>query len=127
MTLPKKKILFIEDEPDQILMIRLRLEKNDFMVVSAEDGLEGIKKAKEEKPDLILLDVIMPGMNGLEVCRKLRSDPLTKKIPVITTTAAGIDDLEHECLAAGADACVRKPYDSVDLISKVTSLLQQSK
>ena len=76
------------------MMIRLRLERNGFAVITACDGEIGLEKAAKEKPDLILLDVIMPGMNGLEVCRKLRADPATKKVPVIMTTAAGIDDSE---------------------------------
>jgi CheY-like chemotaxis protein len=87
------------------------------------DGADGLKKAAEEKPDLILLDVILPGMNGLEVCRLLRKNPATRHIPVISTTAAGADDVEKSCLAAGADACVRKPYDSADLLAKIKRLI----
>lgn len=121
----KKKILFIEDEPDQILMISLRFEKSGYEVISSMDGLEGLKKAAAEKPDLILLDVIMPGIDGLEVCRRLRKNPATKHIPVITTTAAGMDDVEHECRTAGADDCVRKPYDSADLLLKIKRLLEK--
>lgn len=121
----KKKILFIEDEPDQVMMIRLRLERNGFWVVTASDGLEGFEMALSEKPDLILLDVIMPGMDGLELCRKFREETATKKLPIITTTAAGIDDIEQECFLAGADDCVRKPYDSVDLIMKINRLLDR--
>ena len=121
----KKKILFIEDEPDQILMISLRLEKSGYDVISSMDGKEGLKKAAAEKPDLILLDVIMPGMDGLEVCRRLRKDPATKHIPILSATAAGLDNVEHECLAAGADDCVRKPYDSADLLSRIKRLLEK--
>ncbi len=123
MAARKKRILFIEDEPDQIMMVSLRLRKNGFEVISARTGEEGIAKAVKEKPDLILLDVIMPGMDGFEVCRRLRHHQVTKKIPVIATTAAGVDDLEHECVAAGADDCLRKPYDSADLLQKVRRFL----
>ena len=121
----KRKILFIEDEPDQIMMISLRLEKNDYEVISSMDGEEGLRRAVLEKPDLILVDVIMPGMDGFEVCRRLRRDLATKHIPIISTTAAGIDDVEQQCLAAGADDCVRKPYDSSDLLAKIRHLLDQ--
>ncbi len=125
MGLEKKKILFIEDEPDQIMMISLRLEKSGYTIISSLDGKEGLKKAQTEKPDLILLDVIMPGMDGLEVCRRLRRDPVTKHIPIISTTAAGMDDIEHACLTAGADDCIRKPYDSSDLLMKIKRLLEK--
>lgn len=121
----KKKILFIEDEPDQIKMISLRLEKNGYEVISSLDGAEGLKMAVREKPDLILLDVIMPGMDGFEVCRQLRKDPVTRHIPIISTTAAGMDDVEHQCLTAGADDCVRKPYESSDLLVKIRRLLEK--
>ena len=119
----KKKILFIEDEPDQVTIVCMRLEKSGFSVLSANAGDEGLKLAIKEKPDLILLDIIMPGMDGFEICRKLRSNPVTKKIPIIATTAAGTEDLEHQCITAGADACVRKPYDSADLLVKIRRLL----
>ena len=125
MSEKKKKILFIEDEPDQIMMISLRLEKSGFAVISSMDGEQGLKMAVAEKPDLILLDVIMPGMDGFEVARRLRNDPATKHIPIISTTAAGMDDVEHSCLMAGADDCVRKPYDSADLLAKIKRLLEK--
>jgi len=121
----KKRILFIEDEPDQILMIALRLKKNGYEVISSMDGEEGLKMAAKEKPDLILVDVVMPGIDGLEVCRRLRKDPATKRIPIISTTAAGMDDVECQCVAAGADECVRKPYDSPDLLAKIKRLLEK--
>ena len=121
----KKKILFIEDEPDQIMMISLRLKKNGFDLVFSLDGEEGLKKAVAEKPDLILLDILMPGIDGFEVCRRLRKNPATKHIPVIATTAVGVDDVEHHCRTAGANDCIRKPYDSVDLLAKIRSLLEK--
>jgi len=121
----KKKILFIDDEPDQIMMISLRLKKNGYAVISAMDGEQGLKKVAGEKPDLILLDVLMPGIDGLEVCRRLRKDPATKHIPIVATTAAGADDIELQCITAGADDCVRKPYDSPDLLMKIRKLLEK--
>ncbi|MFA5167501.1 MAG: response regulator [Candidatus Omnitrophota bacterium] len=120
-----KKILFIEDEPDQVMMISLRLEKNGYEVISSMDGEEGFKMAIREKPSLILVDVVMPGIDGFEVCRRLRKDPATKHIPIISTTAAGMDDVERQCITAGADDCVRKPYDSADLLRKIHRLLEK--
>ena len=125
MSEKKKKILFIEDEPDQIMMVSLRLEKSGYMVISSMDGEKGLKMAVAEKPDLILLDVIMPGMDGFEVARRLRNDPSTRHIPIISTTAAGMDDVEHSCRVAGVDDCVRKPYDSADLLAKIKRLLEK--
>ncbi|MFA7255328.1 MAG: response regulator [Candidatus Omnitrophota bacterium] len=125
MSKKNKKILFIEDESDQIMMISLRLQKNGYEVISSMEGAEGIRKAVAEKPDLILVDVIMPGVDGFEVCRRLRKNPVTKDIPIISTTAAGADDVEHQCLTAGADDCVRKPYDSQDLLMKIKRLLEK--
>ena len=121
----KKKILFIEDEEDQVMMISLRLEKSGYEVIASMSGEEGLKMAEREKPDLILTDVLMPGIDGLEVCRRLRKNPVTKNIPIISTTAAGMDDVEHQCLSAGADDCVRKPYDSSDLLMKIRRLLKK--
>jgi len=121
----KKKILFIEDEPDQIMMISLRLKKSGYDVISAMDGEEGLRKASAEKPDLILADIIMPGIDGFEVCRRLRADPATSHIPIISTTAAGADDIDSQCRQAGADECVRKPYDSLDLLAKIQLLLEK--
>ena len=121
----KKKILFIEDESDQIMMISLRLKNSGYAVISAMEGEEGLKKAAEEIPDFILVDILMPGIDGFEVCRRLRLDPATKHIPIIATTAAGADDIEAQCRAAGADDCVRKPYDSSDLLSRIHRLLEK--
>lgn len=121
----KKKILFIEDEPDQIMMITLRLGRHGYEVVSSLNGEEGLAMAVRERPDLILVDVIMPGLDGFEVCRRLRKDPATKHIPIISTTAAGVDDVEEQCRAAGADDCIRKPYDSSDLLVKMQRLLEK--
>ena len=118
----KKKILFIEDEPDQIMLIKNRLEASGFEFASAQNGEEGLKKAKEEKPDLVLLDIIMPKMDGYEVCRELRKDPASKNTPVIAITASGERDIEKKCLSAGANAVIIKPYDSINLVNKIKEL-----
>lgn len=124
MKTKKKRILFIEDEPDQRMMVSLRLQKNGFSVMVARDGHEGLALATKEKPDLILLDIIMPGMDGFELCQRLRSQAVTKEIPIIATTAAGTENLESKCLSAGADECLRKPYESSDLVAKIEELLK---
>jgi len=121
----KTKILFIEDEPDQIRMISLRLQRNGYEVISSMNGEEGLQRAVKENPDLILVDVIMPGIDGFEVCRRLRADSATKHIPIISTTAAGVDDIDYQCREAGADECIRKPYYSTDLLVKIKRLLEK--
>ena len=88
-----KKILYIEDEQSLVTLLRARLESNGFKVVSALESEEGLKKASKEKPDLILLDVVMPRMGGWEVCRRLKKNPDTSSIPVILITASAISSM----------------------------------
>lgn len=120
-----QKILFIEDEPDHIEMVRMRLEASGFEFVSAKDGEEGLKKVASEKPDLILLDIVIPKIDGFEVCRRLKARPATRNTPVLVITASGLKDLDEKCLALGADDIVRKPYNSSDLVSKIKDLLSK--
>jgi len=119
-----KKILLVEDEADLIEVLKMRLESSGYEFISAMDGSQGIKKALEEKPDLILLDVIMPNMDGFEVCKRLKADSQTKNIPIILLTAAGLKDIEDKARACGADLSARKPYDSADLLVKIKALLK---
>jgi CheY-like chemotaxis protein len=114
-----KKILFIEDEEDQIMMVKTRLEACGYAVVTAVDGEEGIKKTHEEKPDLILLDIVMPKVNGYEVCDRLKKDPRTRGIPIIVVTASGVKNLEEKCLALGVEEIIRKPYESAYLAERI--------
>lgn len=121
----KKIILFIEDEPDHIIMIGERLKADGFKFISAMDGEEGLKKAKKEKVDLILLDIVMPKIDGVEVCRQLKQDPGTSKIPVLILTASGVKDIEDKCLNAGADDFLRKPYEPAEFIGKIKALIKE--
>lgn len=115
-----KKILFIEDEEDQIMMVRTRMEACGYAMVAAVDGVEGLKKVYEEKPDLILMDLVMPKMNGYEVCDRLKKDPKTRDIPVIVVTASGVRNLEERCLALGVEEIIRKPYESSYLVERIS-------
>jgi CheY-like chemotaxis protein len=114
-----KKVLFIEDEEDQIMMVRMRMEAYGYDFVSAVNGVEGLKKVYEEKPDLILMDIVMPKMNGYEVCDCLKKDPTTRDIPIIVVTASGIKDLEARCVALGVEEIIYKPYESSYLVERV--------
>ncbi|MCX5711473.1 MAG: response regulator [Candidatus Omnitrophica bacterium] len=122
----KKKILIIEDEVDQVLLLRTRLEANGYEIVSAFDGKEGLKKVADTKPDLILLDIMLPGIDGFYVFKRLKDDPKYSNIPVIIITAVGDPDIEKKSAAIGADACIRKPYESEDLVEKVKKLIKSS-
>ena len=118
-----KKILFIDDETDIVMLMKTRLESHGYQMLSALDGEEGLKMAQEDKPDLILLDKIMPKMDGLEVCQRLKADPKTKDIPIIIISASGGKDLPERCLAVGADDFIIKPFEPEDLLSKIKKFI----
>lgn len=109
------KILVIEDEPDQTKLIRLRLEARGHRVFLAAKAKEGLDLAAREKPDLILLDMILPDMHGLDAAIKLKQDPETRTIPIIALSAVGSPDFTKACLQEGIAAYVRKPYEPREL------------
>jgi len=121
----RKKILFIEDEPDQIMIVKMRLEASGFDVVSAIDGEEGLKKAYEDKPDLILLDILIPKIDGLSLCRLLKGDPKRKNISIIIITASGGKELLERCQVIGADDLIIKPFKEKELIDKIAKYLNK--
>ncbi len=125
--LKRLKVLLIEDETDQILVVQMRLEASGFEVMSATDADAGWKLAYGERPALILLDLILGDVNGLELCRQLKETPETKQIPLIIFTGSTAKDLEKACRDAGADGCLRKPYSSEELVASVKALIGQPK
>ncbi len=122
---PKKKILIVDDEPDMMAPLKFRLEEIKYEVIMASDGEEGLKKAREEKPDLIILDLILPKINGYDVCRKLKLDEEYKNIPVIMFTALHQQSDIRFGFAQGADAYVAKPFESKMLMDKISELLKK--
>ena len=114
----KKKILIIDDEPDMLEMLSQRLKFENFEVTVASDGEEGLKISREFKPDVILLDVKMPGMDGWEVCRTLRADPTMAHIKIIMLTA--IRSVK-EAKLAGADLVILKPCNMDELVEIVSN------
>lgn len=120
-----KKILFVENVPDQVEMVGMRLEEEGYEFISAMDGAEGLKKARENRPDLILLDLIMPKLDGLEVCSLLKQAEETKKTPIIVITALDVGDAQEKSFAAGVDDFVTKPYDLEELLAKIKNLLEK--
>ncbi len=121
-----KKILVVDDEPFIVQMVTSRLNASGYETVTGADGQEALQKAASEKPDLIILDVMMPKMNGYQVCATLKQDMRSQKIPVILFTAKAGDEAVHtgiqEC---GADAYIPKPFDAKMLLEKIAELLKE--
>jgi len=120
----KKRILIIDDEPELVKAITVRFKASGYEVISADDGQQGLDKAEEIKPDLILLDIIMPKKDGYEVCKNLKSKPKTKDIPILILTAAGQQGLKKRCMEAGADEVIKKPFETTELLELVNKFLQ---
>ena len=121
-----KRILVIDDLPENVFMLQDRLEHEGYEVITAYDGKSGIHKAQAELPDLILLDIMMPDINGIEVCKILVKDKDTSDIPIILVTAkTGADDTK-EGLDAGAFDYIKKPFNKIELLARVRSALKVS-
>ncbi|MGE5412156.1 MAG: response regulator transcription factor [Clostridiales bacterium] len=120
----KKKILVIDDHPDSVFLMQDRLQREGYEVITAYDGQTGLERAFNELPDLVLLDVMMPGLNGIEVCRTLANTPVTKDIPVILVTAKTEAEGTKEGLQAGAFDYIRKPVNKVELLARINSALK---
>lgn len=114
-----KKILIVDDEPHTIEMFRFRLESIGYTIDIAYSGVDALKRITENKPDLILLDVMMPHIDGYEVCRRIKADKDTKDIPIIIFTAVGHDDLARKSMDAGANSFITKPFDGNALLEIV--------
>lgn len=121
------KILVVDDDTKIQMVIRLMLQKKGYEVKCASSGLEAFQEIPEFKPDLIMLDVMMPGMDGYEVCRKLKSSEHTKNIPVIMLTALGMGEDFEKAIENGADWYIVKPFNSRQLLSRVSMLLDGEK
>ena len=120
----KKKILLVDDERDLVETVTFRLEASGYEVLPAYDGQEGLDKARKEKPDLIILDLMLPRMHGYKVCRMLKFDEKYKKIPIIMFTArAQQSDIEMG-KEVGADAYITKPFEPQALLDKIEELLK---
>jgi CheY-like chemotaxis protein len=120
------RILLVDDEPDIRKLTRMMLETEGYEVLEATDGAECLEKLKEGAPDLILLDIMMPGDDGWEVCRKIRGDEKTKDVPVVMFTVRTSDDSVKKSLEyAHADAQINKPFDRKELIATVKKMLDK--
>ena len=121
------RILIIDDDPNTQSLLKNRMEKSGYEVIMAADGAEGLRKAEEERPDLILLDIRIPKVDGWQVCRTLKSDPLTSRSCVIMVTGCSQDAQELYGRQCGADAYITKPWDPKELVKCVADTLERSK
>jgi len=114
-----KKILVVDDEPRLLKVITIRLKASGYEVITAQDGAEALEKAKSLNPDLIILDVLMPKVDGYEACRLLKFDEKYKSIPVIMLTAKAQDIDKAMGKKVGADDYIAKPFETQDLVDKI--------
>ena len=120
----KKKILVVEDEPHIIKLISFILKSSGYDVIEAEIGAVGLKKAKAEKPDMIILDVMMPKMDGFEVAKKLKADPATRNIPILMLSSKAQFEDKMKGIDSGATDYITKPFDREELLQKIEELLE---
>ena len=120
----EKKILIIEDNEQNRYLANFILERNGYQVIATMDGLEGVNKAKQEKPDLILVDVRLPVMDGYEVTRQLRNLPEFKDVPIIAFTAYAMKGDHEKVLEAGCDGYISKPIIPEEFVNVVNSYLK---
>ncbi len=120
----KKKILIVDDEPEVLVLLEKRLVASGFDVVSAGTGRMAIEKAKKDVPDLIILDILMPGMDGSETAAILHADPKTKDVPILFLTCLFTKrEEQREGHEVGRNFFVAKPYDPKDLLSEITRII----
>jgi len=122
-----KKILIVEDNLDLQFLLAVQIKSLGFSVISANNGLEGVKKAIEEKPDLILMDILMAGMDGREATRVIRSNPMTKHIPIIAVSVLFMHSDRKSCFEAGCNDYLVKPFSFNVLQEKIRALIPISK
>ena len=116
-------VLIVDDEPHVVTLVRVTLEDESFRIIEATDGAQALAVAEEKIPRLILLDVRMPGLDGFEVCRRLRADPCFSTTKIVMLTASGQEADRTRGIAAGADEYLTKPFSPLALLNLVHSLL----
>jgi len=122
----KGTVLVIDDEKDLIELVRYNLRSEGFEVLAARDGESGVREALDRRPDLVLIDLMLPGIDGLEVCRRLRSDERTNRIPLIMLTAKSSEADRVVGLELGADDYVTKPFSPRELAARVKAVLRRA-
>lgn len=120
----KKKILLVEDHPANIDMLRTGLEFLGYAVSVAEDGKEAVEMAASELPDLIVMDILLPRMSGLEAVARIRNNPRTQSIPILAATALAMPGDMEKCLESGCNAYIAKPFTPKQLAAAIEKLLE---
>ena len=118
-----KRILLVDDEPNILLLLGTRLRSEGFEVITAKDGQVGLEAAKKERPDLIILDLMLPKMDGYKVCGLLKKDSRYAKIPILMFTARGQEEDRKLGMEVGADAYITKPFVPQTLLNKIQELV----
>ena len=119
-----RKILIVDDEPNIVVPLQFLMEQNGYQVKIAESGEAAIDLMERFRPDLVLLDIMLPGVNGLEVCQMLREDPELKKTKIVLVSALGRDVDMAKGMAMGADAYITKPFSNREIVARVNELLK---
>ena len=122
----RKKVLVVEDDTEMVDLLRFNLQKAGFAIATATDGIEALKKVRSLAPDLILLDLMLPELDGFSVCEILRRDPETASIPIIMLTALSNELARMTGLASGANDYFSKPFSPRQLVSRVKDLLERN-
>jgi len=122
----KEKILIVEDEKDIIEMVRYNLEKEGYSALRAHNGYDGVSLAKKERPGLVILDLMLPDIDGFEVCRLLKKNDITNRIPIIMLTAKSRESDRVAGLELGADDYVTKPFSPRELIARIRAVLRRN-
>lgn len=117
-------ILIVDDEKNIAISVDYLLRREGYQVSVAHDGEEGLRRIREDRPDLVLLDIMMPKLNGFQVCEAVRQDPELAGVRIVMLTAKGRDAEKEKGLALGADAYITKPFATRELVSQVKALLQ---
>ena len=120
----RKKILLVDDSATTLMMEQMVLRAQPYNIVTAKNGREAIERAAAERPDLILLDVVMPEMNGFEACRRIRQHPSTKTTPIIMVTTRGEEQSVETGFESGCNDYITKPINGAELLTKVRGYLQ---
>jgi two-component system phosphate regulon response regulator PhoB len=121
----RESILIVEDEEDILEVIQYNLAREGYRVTGVRDGEKGLARARKDSPDLVLLDLMLPGLDGLTVCRRLKEDPVTRAIPIVMVTAKGEESDIVLGLGLGADDYVAKPFSPRELVARVRSVLRR--
>jgi CheY-like chemotaxis protein len=119
----RKKVLLVDDSNTVLMMEKMILAKGPYDIITARDGVEGVAKAKSERPDAILLDVMMPNLDGLSACAAIRAEPSTAHIPIVMVTTRGEEANIETAFRNGANDYVTKPINGLELLSKLSNIL----